>query len=229
MSWVHVIPDIHGRLDALELILKASGCLGPDDAWVGPADSSLVQLGDLVDRGPHSRACVERMMALTAKHPERVRVICGNHEQMLLSENYEMQRTWLSNGGQATLDDYGKDFKALCQGDGEHARWFRSLPLRWVQDGVLFCHAGLHFNDPDGLSERLLLWTRPPLTRGSFRAVVCGHTPTRSRHIEEEGGIFRTDVGLGFPGAGQVMEILKLDTTSLDWSAVQVPGVFEAS
>jgi serine/threonine protein phosphatase 1 len=223
MSLVYVIPDIHGQLGVLEAMLKASGLFGADDAWVGPADATLVQLGDLVDRGPHSRACVERMMALVARYPERVRVLLGNHEDMLLSEDREMNREWLANGGRETLADYGDDFQRLCRGQGEHARWFQSLPLRWEQDGVLFCHAGLHPSDPDGLSRRGLLWARPPLIQGSFRAVVCGHTRTRSRRIEYEGGIFRTDIGLGYPDEGQTFEMLSLDTKALEWIAVPVP------
>lgn len=223
MAFVHVIPDLHGQRDALDAMLQASGLLGPGDAWVGPADATLLQLGDIVDRGPRSRACVERLMDLEARHPGRVRVLCGNHERMLLSDNYEMRLTWLANGGQATLDDYGADFKVLCQGEGSHARWLRGLPLKWEQDGVLFCHAGLLASDPDAQSERGLLWARPPLIRGNFKAVVCGHTRTRSRSIEFEDGVFRTDVGLGDLAEGQALEMLKLETKTLAWEAVPVP------
>ena len=224
MSWVYVISDIHGQLQALESMLKASGLFGADDAWIGPADTTLVQLGDLVDRGPHSRACLERMKHLQTKHPDRVRVLCGNHEQMMLSEDREMNRSWILNGGQACLDDYGSDFKLLCRGQGQHAEWIRALPLKWVQDEVLFCHAGLHPSDPHGQSERGLLWARPPIIQGSFRAVVCGHTRTRSRHIEYENGVFRTDIGMGYPSEGQNLEMLKINTTTLEWMALPVAG-----
>ncbi len=224
MPLVYVIPDLHGRLDALEHMLRASGLFGAEGAWVGPADATLVQLGDIVDRGPHPRACVERLMGLLQRHPGRVRILRGNHEEMLLSEDREMNRSWLFNGGKATLADYGKDFDALCRGKGPHAEWFRSLPVKWVQDQVLFCHAGLHPSDPDGNYERGLLWARPPLIRGSFRAVVCGHSPTRSRRIENEDNIFRTDIGLGEPREGQGLEMLRLDTQSLEWSVLPVPG-----
>jgi len=218
----YVIPDIHGQLDALELMLAATGLFGDGDAWTGPDGAALIQLGDLVDRGPHPRGCVERMMGLCARHPGRVRVLAGNHERMLLSEDREMERSWLLNGGRQTLDDYGADFQALCRGQGPHAQWFRSLPLRYDVDRVLFCHAGLLPSDPDGRSERGLLWARPPLIQGSFRAVVCGHTRTRSRKIEYKDGVFRVDIGLGDPLESQGLEMLKLDTKTLAWEAVPV-------
>jgi serine/threonine protein phosphatase 1 len=227
MPLVYVIPDLHGQFQALERMLTACGLLGPDDAWAGPPDATLVQLGDLVDRGPHSRACVERLKGLAQRHPQRVRVLCGNHEQMILSEDREMQRLWLASGGRQTLEDYGADFEALCRGTGAHAQWFRSLPLRWDQDGVLFCHAGLHPSDPEGRSERGLLWARPPLIRGSFRGVVSGHTRTRSRRVEMEDGIFRTDIGLGDPADGQRLEMLRLETKTLQWEALAVEGGLE--
>src|ERR1700678_2279278 len=84
---VHVIPDIHGQLEALELMLRATGLFDEQYAWVGPDDAQLVQLGDLIDRGPKPRACVERMMGLCERYPGRVRVLTGNHEKMLLSED----------------------------------------------------------------------------------------------------------------------------------------------
>lgn len=224
MPLVTVIPDIHGQRHALEAMLKASGLLGADDAWVGPPDATLVQLGDLIDRGAAPRACVERMMGLVARHPDHVRVLRGNHEEMILSEDREMNRTWLFNGGKETISDYGKDFEALCRGQGAHAEWFRQLPVKWVQDEVLFCHAGLHPSDPEANFVRGLLWARPPLIRGKFRAVVCGHTRTRSRKVEMEGLIFRCDIGLGDPGEGQGLEMLRLDTRTLEWTVIPVPG-----
>jgi hypothetical protein len=203
-------------------MLRASGLFDEKYAWMGPDDAQLVQLGDLIDRGPKPRACVERMMDLCARYPDRVRVLAGNHEKMLLSEDREMERSWLLNGGRQTVDDYGADFKILCRGQGAHALWFKALPLRWELDGVLFCHAGLLPGDPEGRSERGLLWARPPLIQGSFRAVVCGHTRTRSRRIEFEDGVFRVDIGLGDPLEAQGLEMLKLDTKTLAWEAVPV-------
>ena len=222
MPLVTVIPDIHGRLDALDLMLKASGLLGADGAWVGPADATLIQLGDLVDRGPQSPACVERMLGLQTRHPDRVRVLRGNHEDLLLSGDARMQNIWLMNGGQDSVLAYGADFEALCRGEGRHAQWLRSRPAKWIQDNVLFCHAGLGPQNADASDEEALLWDRPPHVKGNFRAVVCGHSRTPSRRIEHKNGIFYTDIGLGYEPLRQTVEMLRLDTKTLKWEILNL-------
>jgi hypothetical protein len=225
MPVVHVIPDIHGRLDALELMLKASGLFGAGDAWIGPADGTLIQLGDLVDRGPQSPACVERMMGLQLLHPGRVRVLRGNHEALLLSTEPSMQNIWLMNGGQESVRAYGADFEGLCRGDGRHARWLGSRPAKWVQDNVLFCHAGLGPQNADASDEEALLWDRPPHVLGNFRAVVCGHSRTASRRIEHKQGIFYTDIGLGYEPLRQTLEMLRIETRALHWEILDLGEV----
>jgi len=186
---IAVIPDIHGRLDALEAFLKAIGKPG--------RGLSIVQLGDFLDRGPESRACVELLMQLQAGDPGRMIVLKGNHEDMLCRSDGDakMLALWMANGGGATLKSYGKDFDRLCRGNGGHAAWLSGLPLSWEHEGVFFCHAGI---GPGGEgSDEDLLWRMPPLGLGPWKALVCGHTPTANGRIEAKGGIFCCDLGLG--------------------------------
>lgn len=208
---IAVIPDIHGHLDALKALLKA---IGPPHPGL-----TIVQLGDFVDRGPDSRACTELLMKLQRKAPRQMIVLKGNHEDMLCRSEGDpaMLALWMSNGGGAALRSYGDDFERLCRGNGRHAAWLSSLPHSWDYEGVFFCHAGI---SPKGAEqEQDLLWRRPPLGRGRWKALVCGHTPTASGRVEVEGGIFSCDLGLGHPGA-TLLEYLELQAngSGLEWT-----------
>ena len=214
---IAVIPDIHGHLTQLRALLKAIGPCG--------AGRSIVQLGDFIDRGPDSRGCVELLKALQAKSPDRFVVLKGNHEAMLTSSDRDASALalWMGNGGIATLRSYGPDFGALCRARGPHKAWMEDLPLSWELHGVLFCHAGLSRSNVKKMDPESLLWTRPPLTRGPFRAVVCGHSPTTSGRVEHRNGVFRCDLGLGHRQPGQ-LEYLEIDLgpLALSWKVIPI-------
>src|SRR4051812_4641845 len=126
-----VIPDIHGRYDALTSLLVHGGAVNRELNWAG-SDMRVCQLGDLIDRGPWSRECVELMMRLQLQSAGRVVVLKGNHEAMLLEavasqSGAEMAR-WIANGAGATLESYGGSFDKLCRPGGAHHGWLRDLP-----------------------------------------------------------------------------------------------------
>lgn len=85
-SRVVAIGDVHGAYDALLRILSAAGLVDTAGHWRG-GTATLVQVGDLIDRGPDDRRVLELMMALeeeAARDRGRVVVILGNHEVMNL-------------------------------------------------------------------------------------------------------------------------------------------------
>jgi serine/threonine protein phosphatase 1 len=214
-----VIPDIHGELEALKAMLKA--CKAVDERLRPLAhDFTLVQLGDLVDRGPDSRGCVELMMGLQRAGQGRVVVLRGNHEDLLLEAPFkpELRMAWLQNGGPATLKSYGDDFEALAGPGGEHYAWMQGLSSSFEQGGIFFCHAGITRANAKALDPVRLRWDRPPLFRGAYKALVAGHTVTESRGIEAQDNIFRVDIGLGYGGVPR-LEYLALEQRGgeLDW------------
>ncbi|MFT3715663.1 MAG: metallophosphoesterase [Gordonia sp. (in: high G+C Gram-positive bacteria)] len=85
-----VIPDVHAQLDVLDAALELVDLDDPG--------TRLIQLGDLVDRGPDSLACLARMRDLdTGPNGSRVTVLRGNHEEWfrLWLEAPEDSYTWL--------------------------------------------------------------------------------------------------------------------------------------
>jgi hypothetical protein len=85
------IGDVHGELDGLREILRHAGLIDGRDSWTG-GGSLLIQTGDVIDRGPHSRECVRLLRSLQSealRSGGQVVRLCGNHELMLLQGNYD--------------------------------------------------------------------------------------------------------------------------------------------
>jgi hypothetical protein len=88
-EWTNVerivaIGDIHGAYDNLVAVLKNTGLVDDKLKWIG-GKAHLVQLGDVVDRGARSRACMDLLMKLerdAKKKGGRVHPLIGNHEVM---------------------------------------------------------------------------------------------------------------------------------------------------
>lgn len=76
--------DVHGNFDGLCDILKRSGLINDAHHWSG-GQTTLVQTGDLVDRGAKERDALDLMMQLESEAPEsggQVEILLGNHEVM---------------------------------------------------------------------------------------------------------------------------------------------------
>lgn len=80
------VGDVHGSHDGLVGILRAAGLLDDDGHWIG-GTTTLVQVGDLLDRGADVRAVMDLLMRLQSEATAAGgRVVCllGNHEAMNL-------------------------------------------------------------------------------------------------------------------------------------------------
>lgn len=78
------VGDLHGDHSAWRDIAAAAGLVGPRGQWTG-GRTTLVQVGDVVDRGPDSLRIIRDLMRLQKEAPKqggRVIVLVGNHEAM---------------------------------------------------------------------------------------------------------------------------------------------------
>ena len=189
---VYAIGDIHGRLDLFETLLET---IKNDEAARGPAQTTLVLLGDLIDRGQDSAGVLARARQLSSER--HVEILCGNHEEMLLTslEDSTALRSFLRFGGLETLASYGLAPETVAdmeidevrdaarrhipEQDLEFIRSFRKL----VRIGdYIFVHAGLRPGVP--IETQLgsdCRWIREPFLShtGNFGGfVVHGHTIT---------------------------------------------------
>lgn len=81
---VIAVGDIHGDYDAYIAILRAAGLVDTRGRWSG-GDATLVQLGDIPDRGADTRKIIEHLMKLereARRKGGRVIAMIGNHEAM---------------------------------------------------------------------------------------------------------------------------------------------------
>ncbi len=78
------IGDIHGAYPRFVSMLEKVGLIDAKKQWTG-GSTTLVQVGDALDRDPHSRDVLELLMALEAQAPKtggKVIPLLGNHEVM---------------------------------------------------------------------------------------------------------------------------------------------------
>ncbi len=185
---VYAIGDVHGCLDQLRALHQA---VAEDLAARPVASSTLIHLGDYVDRGPDSAGVVR--LLLEGPMPAgigNVVNLTGNHEEMMLAalddRSPPVVRHWLMNGGGATLDSFGLREEADPAIWAErlpprHVAFLRGLALTHRAGGYFFVHAGVRPDVPLSAQVRDdLLWIRQPFlsSTASFEAVVVhGHTP----------------------------------------------------
>ncbi len=83
---VVAIGDVHGDFDDFVSILQRTGLIDAQHRWTG-SKTTLVQVGDLLDRGPKPRDVMDLLMSLEKEAPNsggRVVSLLGNHEMMNL-------------------------------------------------------------------------------------------------------------------------------------------------
>lgn len=80
---VWIVGDLHGDSETLNRALSFMGVI-TDDSGVDtiPSGNAIVFLGDLGDRGAGTLAVWLRVAALKARHPDRVQILRGNHEEV---------------------------------------------------------------------------------------------------------------------------------------------------
>jgi serine/threonine protein phosphatase 1 len=192
------IGDIHGELAQLDRVLEQLPALDAGD--------TLVFLGDYLDRGPDSKAVIERLMALPRATPAKVVCLRGNHEDAWLRVRREGWDEFVlppEHGCYPTLYSFlgtplfrGKrkpshaDTALLASGDflpAEVVTWMEALPF-WYEDGHgIYVHAGLpkgpqgflHPTEVHAHSQAALAWVRTDDFTRNYRGkrVTFGHTP----------------------------------------------------
>lgn len=189
---VYAIGDIHGRRDLLDALLFR---IEADDRARGGAETQLVFLGDLVDRGPDSAAVVQR--ALELKESGRpVRFLMGNHEEVFLKAltgSREALKFFNRIGGRETILSYGIDRKTYDSVDFDeladlliarvpraHIQFLKDFEEQIRVGDYLFVHAGIRPRVAlEAQSGADLRWIRADFLdfRGDHGLmVVHGHT-----------------------------------------------------
>jgi serine/threonine protein phosphatase 1 len=190
---IYAIGDIHGRDDLLGRLHEA---IEADIAAAPPGrQATVVHLGDYVDRGPDSKAVIERLINCPIRGARSV-FLKGNHEDAMLQflAGKDGAENWLSIGGGATVQSYG--VSQLSDSNGSlppdiirgrlgqaippgHLAFLRNLALLHQVGDYLFVHAGIRPGRPiEEQDPKDLLWIRREFLtsrRNHGKVVVHGH------------------------------------------------------
>lgn len=211
---VYAIGDVHGCVDLLDHLLAM---IAQDDGDRPTKPISLILLGDLIDRGPHSRGVVERVMALMASGGD-VRCLKGNHEEVFILAargNAQVMPVFRRMEGEATLASYGLDpalFRVMTDAEivawmvrhvpRAHVDFLDALPDSIAMGDYLFAHAGVRPGVPiDAQSPADLRWIRREFLdhRGAHsHMIVHGHSI--SPDVDERAGRIGIDTGAFLSG-----------------------------
>jgi len=222
---IYAIGDVHGRLDLMTHLLAR---IRADDLARGPAETHVIFLGDLIDRGPHSAQILDHVSkglpGFATYH-----LLMGNHEEAMLRAlrgEADAAMGWLQFGGAETLESYGVPESALDPADpGSVPRWRRHVPLDHLrlltgfQDSIsfgdyFFVHAGVRPDVPlHKQNGSDLRWIRKKFLesrRYHGAMVVHGHTISPEPELLEnrigiDTGAYATGklTALGLEGSGR--------------------------
>lgn len=217
---VYAIGDIHGRLDLLDQLIRR---IQADRKSRGKAETHIIFLGDLVDRGPDSSGVVRRAMELAAGSRRagagKIHFLKGNHEEVFIRAARGDEGTTpflLRYGGQETLMSYGLDPEAFYEMDAsELTEWMlKYIPRDHVdflddfEDMIemgdyVFVHAGIKPQVPLAeqkpadlrwIRDEFLNWRQPH----GGKIVVHGHTILLE--VDEQANRIGIDTGAYYSG-----------------------------
>ncbi len=189
---VYAIGDIHGRLDLLDDLLER---IEADDAARVPVETTLIFLGDLIDRGPESAQVVQRLLDLSIESPA-VRFLLGNHEEVFLKALDGEKGAlpfFIKIGGKPTTLSYGitpdeyldSDYPALLEllharVPASHIDFISRFEDVIVVGDYAFVHAGIRPDLPLGDQNiGALRWIRDEFLghdQPLEKVIVHGHT-----------------------------------------------------
>lgn len=185
---IYAVGDIHGRDDLFEAMVEAI-----DRDAQNAKSSTVILLGDLVDRGPDSARVIAR--ARKWQQERDVRILAGNHEEMFVESfrRKDVLRHFLRFGGRETLLSYGiqprarnkAELMALQELIASHVpaadlAFIRTFEEMIVIGGYAFVHAGIVPEIPLKQQQGLdLRWIREPFLsyeEPHSHVIVHGHT-----------------------------------------------------
>jgi serine/threonine protein phosphatase 1 len=140
---------------------------------------------------------------------------------------------WWMNGGEQTLGSYQVNDPVAIPAD--HLAWIKTLPLKLVDAGRVYVHAGVRPGvSLASQSSDDLLWIREPFlsSDNDYGAlVVHGHTPTDSWLPDLRANRLNLDTGayLGGPltaamfSDGETYPIMFLNSNGEAWASASYP------
>jgi hypothetical protein len=154
------VGDLHGDFSVWRDIAGGAGLVDPNGHWTG-GKTTLVQVGDVVDRGPDSLEIVHDLMRLqkeAAKQGGQVIALVGNHEAMNMTgdlrytlpadfaryatANSPALRERLYSVKKAEIEAKYRARDPSMTSDAIHDAWIKATPLGWVEQRLAWAPTG---------------------------------------------------------------------------------------
>ena len=246
------IGDVHGDVEAFTAVLRAADVLDDAGAWRG-GDTWVVQVGDLIDRGPEMRRALELAMALEAKAAAqggRYVQLLGNHEVMNLlgdlryvtPENFaefadadseeRQRRAWREHRDWQRRRSARLGLAAPELGSAAREQWLAAHPPGWLEHREMFSPGGKYGR---WLRERpsLVVVDRTLLVHGGLSPPTAASTPAEidrrvhdeiRRFDELERELIALDVVLPFADLPDMILAARDELAALERTAAAAPA-----
>lgn len=222
MPKTFVIGDIHGAQRALLQCLQLS--------QFNYAKDTLICLGDVADGWPETRQSIGELMKI-----KNLVYLLGNHDFWTLEwmDSGYADDTWLSQGGQATVNSY------MGEVPESHANFLRNAKPYFELGNELFVHAGINPDKPlTAQNLHNFIWDRSfaRLAKAKhlnesnsrltdFDSVYIGHTPVNHHEPLQYCEVWMMDTGAGWSGPLSMMNIVTREFFVSDPVPQLYPGV----
>lgn len=209
-----VVGDVHGCHYTFKNLVKAH--------W-NPDNEFLIQLGDFINKGPHSAKVIRFALKLVNKYPYLVYFLRGNHEHMFLDS--------LRSGSFNVINrETFNQVKAHPKLELNKVKnWIKSLPIKWENKNVLITHAGVSRTSIDPFnpySDHNVLINREPL-KLMQKLQIAGHVvqplgkPTyvpreNAWHIDTGAYLGMKLSAVRISYTGQLLQVITVDTDPRD-------------
>jgi hypothetical protein len=140
VSHLVALGDLHGDLVATRRALRLVGAIDEHDDWAG-GELTLVQTGDVLDRGDDDRAILDLLLRLRTQAAEaggEVLLLSGNHELM----NVQLNFGYVTSGGFTSFGGEAGRISAFRPG-GVYAQKLAQLPIVLKVGDTVFVHGGI--------------------------------------------------------------------------------------
>jgi len=129
-SRIVAVGDVHGDFEQFTSVLREAGVIDKRRRWSG-GDATLVQLGDIPDRGPDSRAAMDFLMKLEKQARRKggaVVALIGNHECMVMAGDLRYTHageyeSFATSRSEALLDQYYELTVSSIKNNLPEAEW----------------------------------------------------------------------------------------------------------
>ncbi len=221
------LSDMHAHLNEMVVLLERSGLVAPKTRpfeWKG-ASSTLVIVGDYINKGPNSVGVISAIMELETAASAKggtVVALLGNHEAEFLAQpNDSKFEAADAIGTELRSSTPAIDPVKFATGPDPRAVWLRGRPVAAKIGGYFFCHAGdTHGATVAALREELGLAFRTGAGFADAR-LIGDKSPLQSRAWDTTETVTKNITALG---ATHI--VFGHDPSAFDFGSIAAPSKF---